>query len=150
MRGESTSLWIGGNLFSFRFADIGTDMFKAIVISGSTVMGMRHEEGSLLLDLSLSDRSGTEIVRVERGELMVSTGVWDYKIEGPTLEIRSGSGQIEAAFSFRDDGISIDRGFFGSGLRGIIVEPERYVVQPFGISFTRSGVYQCRHGLVIG
>jgi hypothetical protein len=149
MGGEETNFWVGGNLFSFRFGDIGTNVFKAIVISGTTVMGMRYEDGNLLFDLLLSDRTGTEILRVEQGELMVSTGVWDYRIEGATLEIRSGTAQIEAAFSFLDDGIRVERGFFGSASRGIIVEPQRYVVVPFGHSFTQCRFSQCLHGIVM-
>lgn len=149
MEGETTNLWVGGNLFSFRFADIGTKVFRAIVISGNTVMGMRYEDGSLLFDLSLSDRNGAEILRVEQGELIVSTGVWDYRIEGARLEIRSGTAQIEVAFSFLDDGISVDRGFFGSGSRGIIVEPQRYVVVPFGMSVSKCQMFQCLHGIGI-
>jgi hypothetical protein len=66
MHGEETNFWAGGNLFSFRFADIAADEFKAIVISGSTVMGMRYEDGSLLLDLSLSGRYGAEIFSLSR------------------------------------------------------------------------------------
>jgi hypothetical protein len=149
MSGESTNLWIGGNLFSFRFADVGVDVFKAIVISDKVVMGMLYEDGSLLFDLSLSDRTGTEILRVERGELMVSTGVWDYKIEGATLEIRSGTAQIDAAFTFLDDGIRINRGYFGTGKRGIVIEPDRYLMVPSNISFSGNVIRQCLHGLMI-
>ena len=144
MTGDQTNLWVGGNLFSFRFSDIASDIFTAIEISGKSVMSIQHEDGSLLLNLVLSDLSGKEVLRIERGELVISTGVWDYRIEGRLVEIRSETAKIDVVFSFLDDGIRIDRGLFLLGGKGIVVNAENYVMFPNGPSFIGNKISQCR------
>lgn len=149
LAGEQTNLWIGGNLFAFRFSDLLPNSFDAIRIFGKTVVGIRNEDGNLLLDLSMSDRHGNLILEVDGGELSVATGVWDYRIEGSTVEIRSGMAQVELVFTFLEDGIRIDRGFFSVGPAAVVVTPQHYVILPNQITMSGNRFYQCRVGVNI-
>lgn len=148
MTGSQTNLWVGSNLFSFQFSEAASNIFTAIQISGRSVMSIQHEDGNLLLNLVLSDRAGKEVLQIERGELIISTGVWDYRIEGRVVEIRSEAAKIDVKFSFLDDGIRIDRGLFWANDRGVMVT-ENYIILPNGTKFMDCKTHQCLVGFSI-
>ena len=156
MVGTRGQFEIGTNIFEFDFGQTGEN-FEAIRILGQTIFGMHHENGHLLLDVVLSDRRGETILKVERGELIISTSVWDYKFEGRNLHIRSGERQIELHLELVKEGVRVTRGFvvgwqFGLARprwSAIQISPDEVRILPNNSILKGGSVSGCRRGLVI-
>lgn len=52
------------------------------------------------------------VIGVDRGELIVNVGVWDYSYVGTRLQIRRGQGDIVLDLELSDRRVAIDRGAF--------------------------------------
>src|SRR5262245_34729501 len=99
MVGNDGRLEVGGNVFEWDFSKTGGH-FDALVVGGKTRVGLTAEEGFLLLDVLMLDVQGNSILEIERGEMKISTGVWDYRIEGQKLQINSAPREIELEMKF--------------------------------------------------
>ncbi len=140
---------LGGNQYLVNFND--TDgKFDAIRILGRTVVGIESQEGSLLLNLVLTDSYGATVLEVTQGELVLSTGVWDYKFEGKSIAIRSAPRKIEISLSILDDGVSIDKGCFVLGEIRLSIERDYHVIYPQEIKMMGCIIDGARIGLDVG
>ena len=146
--GEVSNLNIGGNIFEFDLKELG-DRFEAIIIQNKSVLSLEFQNGFLLLDLKLTDRGGRDILVVDKGELSVNTGVWDYTLEGQILTIRSHSEEIELRINFGDDGINIQRGFIVYPPYGIDISPGEIRFLPGNNRMIRNKITNCKVGIRI-
>ena len=129
MTGDEARFEVGGNAFEFSFSQV-RGYFQAIVLAGQTVVGMRLENDRLLIDLTLNDPQGKAILEVARGELSISTGVWDFEMVGPRIVIRSAERQISLELEILANGIAIRRGLFIQPPITLRVEPSRFTSFP--------------------
>jgi hypothetical protein len=58
----------------------------------------------------MMDKLGNTIFEIVIGEITISTGVWDYELEGPTLTIRNGLRDIMLKMDFLKNGLNIYKG----------------------------------------
>ncbi len=81
-------------------------------------------DGWMLLDMTLTDGSGTPVITVEEGELRTSTRVWDFELVGRRLTVRAGPGQITTSLVMTEQGLTIDRGFLIHGPLAVRIQPD--------------------------
>jgi trigger factor len=98
------------NLFNYPI--VKNKSCPCVTIDGEIVIGFKVRDGALLLDLTLHDEAGGLALTSESGEVAISTDNWDYRLEGTTLSIRSGPGDIIVEVEYLPDGIWIKRGHF--------------------------------------
>jgi hypothetical protein len=146
--GDNCSLDIGGNTFDFCFSD-NQEYFRAIIINNKTLCGFLHDDGNLLLDLSLSDRNGTEVLKISASEMQVSVGIWDYTLVGPKLSIKSQEHDLDVELIFQNNGITISRGIFIGKTGAVVVNREHYKIFPPGMTFSGCKCDQCQIGVLI-
>ena len=78
-------VWIGSNQ-----AYVAADAveYPVLWINGQTFLTIHREGASFSFSAILTDEAGRRLLAVDRGELTVSTGVWDYRYEAKSLSIR--------------------------------------------------------------
>lgn len=148
MVGDTGRLEVGSNVYEFDFPNDG-GRFEAIRILGETVFGLTCEDGNLLLDIILTDKNGEVILKVERGEMKISTGVWDYRIEGQSIQIRSAERSIDLVLILNDDGIKVERGLFIKPPIALVIEPTHHTIMPNRITMSGCFMENCAVGLVV-
>ena len=152
MVGDQALFEVGGNKYEFSFGAVD-GRFDAIRIGAHTVLGLSAEDGCLLLDVSLTDQVGVEVLRIERGEMTISTGVWDYRIVGPTVTINSAERMISLEMDFVPQGVIIRRGMFVRPPVTLLIEPHQHQIFTNGsprMTMSGSTMRQCRVGMQIG
>ena len=151
--GDRARFVLGGVVYESSFALIG-NRFEAIRLYGQTMLGVTHEAGNLLFDICLMDESGRVILLIDKGELMISTGVWDYRVEGKDLEIRSDQTTVSLRLRFEEHGFSVSKGYIIRSPTTIRIEPDRVVINSdFITNFVQFGGAKninCRVGLEFG
>jgi trigger factor len=130
--GNVAKFFAGGNTFLFPI--VPRQLFPCITIDGEVVAGLTVEDGALLLDLKLHDATGATSMLSERGEVAISTGNRDYRLEGETLSIRSAPANIIVELEYFADGFWLKRGqFFGAnGVELTIHETELIAITAAG------------------
>jgi hypothetical protein len=108
--GNVAKFFAGGNTFVHPI--VPGKLFPCVIVDDEVVVGLTVEDGALLLDLRLHDATGTETMLSERGEVSISIGNWDYRLEGTTLSIRSAPAKIIVELEYFDDGFWLKRGHF--------------------------------------
>ncbi|MBD1866590.1 hypothetical protein H6F95_04560 [Cyanobacteria bacterium FACHB-471] len=83
-------------------------------VNGAIVFGLRAPgtvDGQWLVTGSINDSSGRETLRFRDNEVLAVNGSWDVSMEGPTITVRRGTGDIVVQVSFRteDQVISLER-----------------------------------------
>ena len=160
--GDTALFEAGTNRFEFSFRS-QPGRFSAIEIFRQSILGLHNEEGHLLLDVLLTAQNGDPLVVIEKGELRVSTGVWDYRLEGRDLVISSPNQKPTLQCQFLRNGFSVRRGFVSlrqpgfavlrkpelSQMRAIAIEPERCLLLPQQSTFTNCTMVDCRVGLSV-
>lgn len=156
MTGNRGRFEAGNCVHEFDFT-ANANRFDAITMFGKTVLGLSAEDGYLLLDISLTDKNGLEILRIDRGELSVSTGVWDYKIRGQTIQMRSSQHFVSLEMTLKPDGVTLRNGLFLRHPYLLVIDPDKHVLWrgnvkqfTFGGGSQKSLAKNCRYGLVIG
>ena len=144
--GDRGRLEVGGNVYEFDFQS-NADRFEAIRIRGVTVFGVSREDGYLLLDIILTDQNGDVILQVERGELTISTDVWDYRIEGQDIQIRSAKRSIDLELTLNDNGVTVRRGMFVQPSLTLLIEPTQHTLLPMRLTMQGNRFSNCRVGL---
>ena len=87
---------------------------------------LHAEDGWLSLSMMLTDRHGQPILGIDHGEIVLSSGVWDFHYEGSTLQIREKLGSVLLDMDFASDRCEIRKGLFlNSSLDGFIVDNSR-------------------------
>jgi hypothetical protein len=148
--GDRARFVLGSSVFESGL-EVG-DRFEAVRISGHTVFGVSFEDGFLLFDVLATDASGKLILQINKGELAVATGVWDYRLEGRELEIRSEETAVSLRLRFEERGFSVPTAHFVLGSTSLDIQPSRVVmhsqmIRNFVIS---GGVFtDCRVGIDI-
>lgn len=144
--GKSVNLRVGGNQYKFEFSN-GRNKFNAVRVNGRSVVGLQNENGSLLLNLCMTDKAGNEILNVKEGELEVSTEIWDFQYEGNKMRIRSQPRDIEFDMLLLSDGVQINRGYFSVPPLALEILPDQHIIWPNNIRMMGSMVIGCRVGL---
>lgn len=124
--GNETELLVGGNSYKSTITNGGR--FDAIRIYEHTVVGYEREEDNILLNILMTDKLGQLLLKVDRGELTVATGIWDYTFEGSEIIIRAGMGNIELKMCITEFGMKIERGAFFAPPIGLIIEPDHHSI----------------------
>ncbi len=148
LAGDTGRLEVGGNVYEFDFSE-NNDPFEAIRIRGQTILGLIKEDDSLLLDLVMTDRSGEIVLKVARGEMAVSTQLWDYRIEGRNILIRSAPRKIELNLTLNTNGVTVNRGRFVRGSITLFVEPDHHTLLPMNHRMSGNTFRNCRIGMDI-
>jgi len=98
-------LHLGGNKYPFILTR-GREA-PVVVLDGLPFLSLSSESGCVLISLTLYDDVRRPVLIVERGEIAVSTGVWDYKFEGRVLTIRSARYKVLVKLRFEPTDIKI-------------------------------------------
>lgn len=99
---------VGECKFTFPFDQDGVG--NAIVIDGIPTLGFVREDGRLMINIRIYHPGVGIALKVERSELQVNTGVWDYRFEGAKLRIWSDKLSRSLSLDFRPNGIEIVKG----------------------------------------
>ncbi len=108
--GPYAKFFAGGN--SYIFDIVPGKLCPCITIDGVVVIGLTVEDGALLFDFELHNSTGTAAIISKLGEVCVSTGNWDYRLEGATCSIRSAPDDIIVEIEYGLDSIWLKRGLF--------------------------------------
>lgn len=149
MVGSAARLVIGSNVCSFDFAR-SNGRFDAIRVGSTPILGVTREDGYLLLDVVMMDQQGREILRIDRGELTIDPGVWDYRFSGPNFQIRGGPGAVVLDLQIVDNGIAIRQGYFVHPPRAVHIRPDVVVIYPGEQQFSRIETAGIRVAFQIG
>lgn len=148
MMGDTARFELGTNIYDFVFSE-PAEYFSAISMHGKDMMGLRHEAGHLLLDLAFSDSNGKEVLVIRQGEMCVSTGVWDYRIEGPNVLVHSSEFDVGLEMSLTSNGVNVKRGTLYSLGHKLVIEAGFLTLYPGLIRFHGGYASRCRAGLSI-
>lgn len=84
--------------------------YPLIWLSGHCYAMLHRENGWITFSIKVTDRLGSILLLVERGEMTVTTKTWDYLYEGSRLQIRDAPGKIIIDLDINNAGIFIRRG----------------------------------------
>lgn len=119
-------LMIGNN--SYIISNKALDRnFIAIELHGKPIFSIEREENVILFTLELTNRRGETIFKIEKNELIISIGDWDYEQIGTKFTIKSRINNIDIKISKLNNGISIDRGCF------FLVKKNYLLIDPYEI-----------------
>ena len=119
---------VGGN--SFKHSKAGQRVFPCIVIDSVPILAFVAEDDFVLLDLRFHDPAGNVILDCVRGEVSISTGVWDYKLEGGTLMVNSQHGEATLQLLYGPNSVCVQRGlFFGPTGTTLRIDMEGMYIQ---------------------
>ena len=107
--GQSCTIIIGGNTYECNF-DNNRDRFCLLNVRGNEIFTVTYEDDHLLITAAFYDEKGMNVLAIERGEMVVSTSVWDFNVEGPEITIRNALRDITLQFSFVDNVITVAQG----------------------------------------
>jgi hypothetical protein len=93
-------------------------VFHVIWIAGESHFTLHIEDGWMSFSLHLTDSSGSTLLHVDRGEMIVSTGVEDYEFVADRLKIRGSGGCLIADITISSDKVIIHKGQFITGSMG--------------------------------
>ncbi|RWQ36268.1 MAG: HNH endonuclease [Mesorhizobium sp.] len=140
---------VGSNKYSAELQE--GDSFAAINIDGEDLVGFSREDDAILLNMSLRTAPKTKhVLRVNRGEITISTGIEDATMEGPRLSVLPGGRLKPVVIMKTDNGLKIEKGEFFGIVHSIIVEPSNIVVNPGHNTFYENDVSGCKIGMLIG
>ncbi|MBB3602276.1 trigger factor [Mycolicibacterium sp. BK556] len=96
---------------SMMFTSDTTD-FAAVVIDGNPLVGFSFREGHALLQIRLYDERNRLVLKVQDGELVHTTNVWDCSFVGSTLTVRRAARDIMLRMRLSPNAnlVEIDRG----------------------------------------
>jgi len=129
MPDRNIDIILGGNRFVKSFTN-GVGEYYCLATTAADESGsylnsfatLHAEDGWVSLSMVLTDRQGKIILSVDHGEIISSSGVWDFHYEGSTITIRQGLGSILLDMDFSSDRCVIRKGLFlDSFLNGYIV-----------------------------
>lgn len=149
MRSQRAELVAGSNVCRFDFGASG-GRFDAIRVGALPVLGLTNEAGQLLLDVVMMDAVGNDILRIDRGELTIDPGVWDYRFSGPRFEVRGGPGMVVLSMQVTETGLVIHRGLFSAPPVRVDIMPDRILIEPGHATLSRNETYGLRVGIQIG
>lgn len=142
--GVTAEAWLGSNV---AYDPGEAPDFHVLWINGEGFLTIHHEADGFSYSAKVTDEQGTVLLHIQRGELTVSTGIWDYRYEGKTLEVRAGPGQIIFASELSDHAIRVTRGYFVDAFEtGVVIRAGGELV--FTISGLEVGeMHECKVGI---
>ncbi|WP_410537515.1 HNH endonuclease [Streptomyces sp. KL2] len=109
--GDSFEVILGSLKFTQRLNSEGA--CSLINVNSETLLGLRLEEGNLLVTLKLYDAQGSPLVLITENELTYKTASWDVEFVGRALTIREGERKIQARVGFGPPRLlNLQRGIF--------------------------------------
>lgn len=118
-------VFLGSNSVECSFPD-GNGVHQAIWINGKNFFLIHSDNYWLTVSILLTDGVGTPILIIDKGEIVISTRVWDYSYEGRTVRVRHGLGQILLQMELSDSAVKIQRGaFLDRTMDGFLVEDDQ-------------------------
>ncbi len=93
--------------------------------------------------------NGIPLIRVERGELVLNTGVMDIHVVGQSLEILQNQDLPTIRLTKHDTGVDIHEGIFFGRVAAVQVFRNKVVVHPMGMTMMGCGIADCRVGLQV-
>jgi len=100
----------GGNSF---FYDTSSDTGMIVLsIRSEPIIWFNFQDGNLLLNLSLYDRKGKQVVQIRDNQLVYSTDAWDITFVGKTLRIQAEARDtlLELTIDPNENTISLNNG----------------------------------------
>ncbi|QBJ10362.1 HNH endonuclease [Rahnella aquatilis] len=88
------------------------ERYLAIWINEKEFFTIYSENDWYSVSLILTDEIGTILLKIDRGELVVSTDSWDYEWVGENIKIREKVGKIILDLNISDVHVEISRGMF--------------------------------------
>jgi trigger factor len=132
MLAQSPQVEIGSNVWEWQCDPTQDGEVILLMIANVRIVGLALENGFLLLNVLFKDHSGNVILEIDRGEMKVSTGVWDYRFEGRLLTINSAARHISLQMQFSERGVNIVRG-------AMSLPPNEVKISSSGVSVVTSG-----------
>ena len=106
---QGVELWLGSN--QIYISEIVAN-YSVLQINGKDFLAIHRIGESLTYSAIVTDEQGGQLLRIDRGELVVATNVWDYRYEGKHLSIRRAQGEIIFEAEVSDSEFRIVRGVF--------------------------------------
>ena len=106
---QGVELWLGSN--QIYISEIVAN-YSVLQINGKDLLAIHRIGESLTYSAIVTDEQGGQLLRIDRGELVVATNVWDYRYEGKHLSIRRAQGEIIFEAEVSDSEFRIVRGVF--------------------------------------
>jgi hypothetical protein len=125
---------------------IGTNRFSSTVfngnngtthgciwVNGASFLILHQEMGWLSISAAFTNEEGEVVLRIEQGEVSVSTGVWDYRYEGTRLQARQAQGSYLLDMDLSNTTFHLHSGqfLFGKG-DGFLINDGRILVMASG------------------
>jgi len=107
---RSIEVQVGSNTIDCQFPT-GNGVCEGLWINGKTYLGINSENGWLTMSLILTDMRSNILLIVEKGEIIISTSIWDYSYIGSHLQIKS-SDYIILDMTLSNYFVSIQKGIF--------------------------------------
>lgn len=139
--------WFSGPHYSLAMADSKLTITNgksaaALVVEQTTLVGFTSDDGALLLNVLLEDEKGTSLLRIDQGELTMSTVEnWDVDwLSSSLLQISQSLGDVSLRMRFDADrsSVQIESGQFHHRGRHVSVFPSKVAVDGDVISGQRS------------
>lgn len=92
-----------------------------IILDIFFALNFERQDTALLLNLGVFDEKGAKILEINKNEISVSTGVWDYELVGPILKIRSKPREIELEIALSPELVDVRKAKF-RGNAGSLVD----------------------------
>lgn len=108
--------------------------YQILNIDGRTMMSVRVVDGWITTSLDLTDESGVLLLKIIDGEVVVSTGVWDYSYIGPMITVRDALRSVLLQICLSNSSVLVSRGnFFFDDKDGIKITEKtiEFVVEGF-------------------
>jgi hypothetical protein len=102
---------IGTNKASKQFLS-NSESYNVLWINGHSFLQVHYEEGWLSISAKLTDPEGNYVLLIDRGEMVVSSEIYDYTYEGTRLTIHRQTRKIILDVDLSSGGITVYRGLF--------------------------------------
>ncbi|WP_374263704.1 HNH endonuclease [Zoogloea sp.] len=80
-------LMVGSNTAEASFSP-GSSVYRVLWVNGYDMLTLHCEDGWISVSFAVTDESGRVLLQVIRGEVTLSSSVWDYSYEGTRLQVR--------------------------------------------------------------
>lgn len=117
---------IGSNKTNKIFQN-GNGEYNCIWVNGISFLKIHSINDWITFSMIITDGIGQTILKVDKGELVFSANIWDYKYEGSNLQLRTGKREILLDMNLSNFEVEILRGCFLH-----FPHKDGFVIQPNG------------------
>lgn len=97
---------LGGNIYAFQPGDPGANL---VVFEENPIFSVHLDEGFPQFSFIMCGIKENELLRVERNEVTVQSGLWDVELAGRYLRVRYGQGQVAAKIRLDQSKIKFEK-----------------------------------------